>query len=141
MHTHRKRSKAFTLIELMVVILIIAILAALIVPRVMSNAGTAKRAAALSDVRVLESALHQFRLHCDRYPTTEEGLQALRTNPGEVQGWRGPYLDKPIPTDPWGNEYSYEFLDNDEFAVISFGADGASGGDGDNEDIGGETEQ
>lgn len=134
-----RRRRAFTLIELLVVILILAILAALIVPRVISRTSDAKRAKAASDIAVLTSALSQFRLDCDRFPTTEEGLEALRIQPAEVNGWRGPYIEKPIPPDPWGNAYVYEYPGaggDDTFIIASYGADGAPGGEGDAADVG-----
>jgi general secretion pathway protein G len=140
----RRRSRGFTLIELLVVILILAILAALIVPRVINRTGDAKRAKAASDIAVLTSALNQFRLDCDRFPTTEEGLDALRVQPGDVTGWRGAYLEKAIPPDPWGNPYVYEYPGpggDDTFTVVSYGADGAPGGEGDASDIGAEETQ
>lgn len=135
--------RGFTLIELLVVILILAILAALIVPRVVNRTSDAKRARALSDIANLSTALNGFRLDCDRYPSTEEGLQSLRTQPGEVTGWRGPYLEKAIPLDPWGNEYVYEYpgtTGDDTFTLVSYGADGAPGGEGDAYDIGADEE-
>ncbi|HMS55165.1 MAG TPA: type II secretion system major pseudopilin GspG [Fimbriimonadaceae bacterium] len=138
-----QRRRGFTLIELLVVILILAILAALIVPRVVNRTSDAKRARALSDIATLTTALNSFRLDCDRFPSTEEGLQSLRTQPGEVTGWRGPYLEKAIPPDPWGNEYAYEYPGtggDDTFTLMSFGSDGAPGGEGDATDIGGEEE-
>jgi general secretion pathway protein G len=132
------RRRGFTLIELLVVILILAILAALIVPRVVNKTGDAKRAKAASDIQSLRSTLNNFRLDCDRFPTTEEGLDALRTEPADIRGWRGPYLDKPIPPDPWGNPYVYEDLGNDSITVVSYGSDGAPGGEGDASDVGNE---
>ncbi|MBX7134915.1 MAG: type II secretion system major pseudopilin GspG [Fimbriimonadaceae bacterium] len=134
-----QRSRGFTLIELLVVILILAILAALIVPRVINRTGDAKRAKAASDIAVLTSALNQFRLDCDRFPSTEEGLDALRVQPGDVRGWRGPYLERALPPDPWGNAYVYEYPGaggDDTFVIVSYGADGAPGGEGDSADIG-----
>jgi general secretion pathway protein G len=103
-----KRNRAFTLIELMVVILILAILAALIVPNVLGRTGQAKYAKAKSDLAELSGAIDQFRLDCDRYPTTQEGLDALRNPPSGAQGYKGPYLKSAIPMDPWGNQYEYE---------------------------------
>lgn len=133
---HKRR--AFTLIELLVVILILAILAALIVPRVVGRTSDAKRAKAASDISTLSSLLQQFRVDTDRFPTTEEGLSALRTAPADVRNWRGPYTTKPIPADPWGNEYVYEYPGpggEDTFVLASFGSDGAPGGEGEAEDI------
>jgi general secretion pathway protein G len=130
--------RGFTLVELLVVMLILAVLAALIVPNVMGRTGQAKRSAALSDISTLSSLLQTFRIDCDRYPTTEEGLQALRQPPSDVQGWRGPYSTKEIPNDPWGNPYVYECpgpLGGDSFSLRSYGADGQPGGEGDAADI------
>lgn len=132
----RNRRKAFTLIELLVVILILAILAALIVPRVVGRTDDAKRAKAAADIQTLRSAITAFKVDTDRFPETEEGLQALREEPADARNWRGPYLDRAIPTDPWGNEYVYEYNGSDDFTLMSFGADGAPGGEGNNSDIG-----
>lgn len=133
----RKRH-GFTFIELLVAILILAILAALIVPRVITRASDAKRAKAASDIATLSSLLQQFRLDTDRFPTTEEGLDALRTPPADVSNWRGPYTTRPIPTDPWQHPYVYAWpgVDGDEsFALLSYGSDGQQGGEGDAADI------
>lgn len=138
---HRHSRRGFTLIELLVVILILAILAALIVPRVVNRTGDAKLAKARSDIAALTTALNNFRLDCDRYPSTEEGLDALRNQPGEVRGWRGPYLEKALPTDPWQNDYVYEYpgaRGDDSYTLFSYGADGAPGGEGEAADIGNE---
>jgi general secretion pathway protein G len=126
--------KGFTLIELLVVILILAILAALIVPRLISRADDAKRAKAMTDIKELTNALESFRLDTDRYPDTEEGLQALRVRPSDVNVWNGPYISR-LPPDPWGHDYVYEQLDDQEVLVMSYGADGTEGGDGNNADI------
>lgn len=125
--------RGFTLIELMVVILILAILAALIVPKVVGKQDQAKVAAAHSDISTLSTLLNNFRIDCDRYPTTEEGLQALITPPAGLENkWKGPYTDK-IPLDPWGHEYQYTFpgaTGQDSFTIMSYGQDGQQGGDG-----------
>jgi general secretion pathway protein G len=133
----KKTNRAFTLIELMVVVLIIAILAALIVPRIVGRAGEAKRSKASSDIATLSSLLSQYGVDNDGFPTTEEGLQALRVAPGSAGNWKGPYTQKEIPPDPWGNEYVYESPgpNDQDFIIISYGADGAPGGDGDAADI------
>jgi general secretion pathway protein G len=127
--------RGFTLIELLVVILILAILAALIVPNMMGHSDDAKRARALADVQELQTALSTFRMQNDRYPSMEEGLQALVSPPADVPNWRGPYIVK-LPLDPWGNEYQYEDLGTEEIPMIkSFGADSAEGGSGNGSDI------
>lgn len=128
---------AFTLIEMLVVILIISILAALIVPNLINKTASAKIAAAKSDIATLSNALDMYRLDNDQYPTTEDGLQALRTQPSDAPNWKGPYLTKDIPNDPWGNPYAYEAPgpNGDPYLITSYGADGQPGGDGDNADI------
>lgn len=138
MHISSSRNrKGFTLIELLVVILILAILAALIVPRVIGRSTDAKRAKAASDIATLSSLLQQYRIDNDRYPTTEQGLQSLRVQPNDAPNWRGPYITKNLPTDPWGNEYTYESPGSagEDFVIVSYGADGAPGGEGDDSDI------
>ena len=133
-----KLRRGFTLIELLVVILIIAILAALIVPKVIGKTGDAKVAAAKADLSTLSNLLQNFRLDCDRYPTTAEGLQALRVPPSDATGWKGPYITKDIPLDPWKNEYHYEFpgpQGGDSYLLESYGSDGAPGGDGEATDL------
>jgi len=138
----RTKRRGFTLIELLVVIMILAILAALIVPKVMGRTEDAKRAKAASDIASLRTALSGFRLDCDRYPTTEEGLEALLTAPSDVKNWRGPYLDKGLPSDPWNMPYVYEYTDDNHWSVISWGPDKAQGGEGDGAaDIGAEGTQ
>lgn len=136
--SQNKTRRGFTLVELLVVILILAVLAALIVPRVIGRAGEAKKSAALADISTLSSLLQQFRLDCDRYPTTSEGLQALRTPPSDATGWKGPYSQKKIPNDPWGSPYTYEnpgATGPDSFSLKSYGADKQPGGEGDAADI------
>lgn len=129
--------RGFTLIELLVVILILAILASLIVPRIVGRTGDAKRAKAASDIATLSGLLQQYRMDTDTYPTTEQGLNALRVPPSGVNNWRGPYTTKNIPTDPWGNEYVYVSPgpNGQDFLITSYGSDGAPGGDGDAADI------
>ncbi len=121
----------------MVVILILAILAALIVPNVLGRTGQAKVSKAQADLSVLSSAIDQFRLDCDRYPTTQEGLGALNTQPSGVNGWRGPYLKQQVVNDPWGNPYIYEAPgpNGGGYQVESYGSDGAPGGTNDATDL------
>lgn len=131
------KKRGFTLIELMVVILILAILAALIVPRVMGRTGQAKVAKAKSDIATLYSSVQQFHLDTDRYPTQEEGLQALRTAPSDVKNWHGPYLERAISNDPWGNPYVYAYpgANGDQPTITSYGSDGQPGGTDDAADL------
>ena len=133
---HRSR-RAFTLIEMLVVILILAILAALIIPRLIGRTSDAKIAKAKSDIATVSSLLQQYRLDNDRFPTTEEGLNALRVRPGSARNWKGPYTTKDIPMDPWGNPYLYQSPgpDGQDFLVTSYGEDGAPGGEGNAADI------
>jgi general secretion pathway protein G len=133
-----RKNRAFTLIELMVVILILAILAALVVPNVLNKTGAAKVGKAKADLAMLRDAIDLFRVDCDRYPTTQEGLDALRNQPSGATGWHGPYLNKDLGTDPWNNPYVYQTPGpngHDGYIVESYGADGAPGGEGDNADI------
>jgi len=138
---HRtKRSRSFTLIEIMVVVVIMGVLAALVVPKLLSRTGESKVAAAKVDIATIMQALKLYKLDNQRYPTTEQGLQALLTKPTNgpaANGWKeGGYLEK-MPRDPWGAPY--QMLSpgvKGEIDVFSLGADGQPGGTGDDADIG-----
>ncbi len=133
-----KRQQGFTLIEIMVVVVILGILAAIIVPKIMDRPDDARIIAAKNDVRAIMSALKLYRLDNSVYPSTEQGLQALLTKPetGNVPArWR-PYLER-LPKDPWGNDYQYLNPGvHGEIDVFSFGRDGQPGGEGADADIG-----
>jgi len=132
-----KNGSGFTLIELMIVMVIIGLLAALVAPRMLNKVGKSKIKAAKAQIEMFSTALDSFKLDTGRYPTTEEGLKALVENPG-INGWDGPYLKKKvIPKDPWGHDYIYKSPgDHDVYDIISYGADGQPGGTGENADIG-----
>ena len=137
---NRARIRAFTLIEVMVVVAILAVLAALIVPRIMSRPDEARVVAARQDISSLLQALRLYRLDNLRYPTTEQGLAALvnrPTLPPAPSNWKaGGYLER-LPRDPWGNPYQYLNPGlRGEIDVFSFGADGVAGGEGFDADIG-----
>lgn len=136
--TAKRMAKGFTLIELMVVLVIIGVLAALIVPNVLDRADDARVTAARTDVNNMVQALKLYKLDNQRYPTAEQGLQALVVKPtaGPIPpNWR-PYLDK-LPKDAWGQPYQYLNPGvHQEIDVLSFGADGQAGGEGKNADIG-----
>ena len=134
----RTRHAGFTLIELMVVLVIIGVLAALIVPNVLDRTDDARSTAARTDVNNLMQALKLYKLDNQRFPTNEQGLQALNAKPTAQPvppNWRR-YLDK-LPTDPWGRPYQYLNPGvHGEVDVLSFGADGQPGGEGKDADIG-----
>ena len=137
-HARRRLAAGFTLIELMVVLVIIGVLAALIVPNVLDRADDARVTAGRTDIANISQALKLYRLDNQRYPTAEQGLQALVIKPtaGPVPGNWKLYLEK-LPNDPWGRPYQYLNPGiKGEIDVMSFGADGQSGGEGKDADIG-----
>ncbi len=126
----------FTLIELLIVMIIIGLLASLVGPRLFKHVGGAKQKTAKAQIELLGTALDSYRLDVGSYPTTEQGLDALREKPSGVDEWNGPYLPKDVPNDPWGNEYMYKQPgEHGEYDLYSYGADEKSGGEGENADV------
>lgn len=135
-----KKQTGFTLIEVMVVVVILGILAALVVPKIMGRPDEARIVAARQDIATLMQALKLYKLDNIAYPTTEQGLQALITKPASAPvppNWKtGGYIDR-LPKDPWGHEFQYLNPGlHGEIDIFSLGADGAPGGEGNDEDIG-----
>jgi len=140
MKLRRRLSAGFTLIELLVVMIILAILAAVVIPRVIGRTEDARRAKARSDIAAFETALDAYKLDNGSYPTTEQGLQALVEPPNTdpvPKNWSGPYLKKGIPKDPWGNDYVYASPGehSTDFDIVSYGKDGQPGGEGEDADV------
>ena len=139
--TDRPTGAGFTLIEILVVITVIAILAGLVSPMVFRNVGDAKVTAAQAQIETFGLALDTYYLHSDRYPSTTQGLGALVQAPtGEppARNWRGPYLKKGVPLDPWGNAYHYESpgaINRSSYDLLSYGRDGKQGGEGEDSDL------
>ena len=126
-----------TLIELLVVVTIIAMFAALVGPRLFRQVGRSRVTAARAQINSFQTALGAYKLDTSKFPTTEQGLDALRVQPEGVARWDGPYLPQDIPADPWGNPYVYKFPGDhgDEPDIISLGADGNQGGESDDADV------
>jgi general secretion pathway protein G len=137
MRKRSRREAGVTLIEMMVVVVIIALFAALVLPKMMGQADRAKKTAARSQINAYLTALGSYKLDTGVYPTTEQGLQALRDKPENANNWQGPYTDKEIGNDPWGHPYVYHYPGEhgDDPDIICYGADGQPGGDGINADI------
>jgi len=135
-----RKSSGFTLIEIMVVIVILGILAAVVVPRVMDRPDTARIVKAKQDVRALEGALELYRLDNFNYPSTDQGLEALVSEPSgspEAKNWKSGGYMKRLPSDPWGNEYQYLSPGaNGDIDIFTYGADGEEGGEETNADVG-----
>ncbi|WBQ10921.1 type II secretion system major pseudopilin GspG [Hyphomonadaceae bacterium ML37] len=137
---HRRRARraraGFTLTELMVVLLILALLIALVTPNIIRYVGRARVQAAEAQMANFASALEMYRLEVGQYPNAAAGLGALISAPSDARNWAGPYLPGGrIPDDPWGNPYVYERASMDCFVIRSYGRDGVAGGTGEDEDI------
>ncbi|MGC4053621.1 MAG: type II secretion system major pseudopilin GspG [Paludibaculum sp.] len=125
--------RGITLIEMLVVLTIIALFSALVVPRMLSQGDKARVTAARAQISSFMTALGAYKLDTGNYPTTEQGLQALRVRPQNVNQWQGPYLPQDVPLDPWKNAYIYKFPGEHEPSepeIVSLGSDGQPGGEG-----------
>jgi general secretion pathway protein G len=132
----RQKNQGFTLIEVMVVIIIVGLLSALVAPKFFGKIDQARVKTTKTQIELLGAALDDFRLDNGRYPTMEEGLNALRKQPDELKNWYGPYLPKDIPLDAWGKEYIYKSPgDHGDYDLFSYAKDGQEGGERDNRDI------
>jgi general secretion pathway protein G len=133
----KRRTRGFTLVEILVVITIIGLIMALVGPRVINYLSEAKVKAAKIQIESFSSALDLYYLDAGRYPTTSEGLEALAQRPGGAATWNGPYLKgAAVPKDPWGHPYLYRSPgEHGPFDIISYGADGQEGGTGTSADI------
>lgn len=131
------RRRGFTLLELLVVLLIIALLAGYVGPKLFGEVGKARSKTAASQMKGIESALDRYRLDTGHYPTTEAGLGALTSNVGNAPGWDGPYMSTQVPNDPWGKPYIYRSPGENgkDYDLMTYGADGKPGGTGEDADI------
>ena len=136
--------KGFTLIELLVVLIVIGLLAGLVAPQIVGRISDARVTTAKAQIALLNVALESYRLDNGRYPTTEQGLAALRdapVRPPVPNNWKGPYLRNPVPADPWGNPYRYRSpgtINKSGYDIVSFGRDGKPGGAGEDADLSGQ---
>ena len=137
MRKKMKDDRGFTLIELLIVMVILGLLAALVAPKMFGKADTSMQKSAKAQISLFETAVDTYRLDMGKFPTTEQGLQALRTAPAGLESkWDGPYLPKDIPLDPWGKPYVYRYPgEHGDYDILSYGADGSPGGEGTDMDI------
>ena len=131
----RRKISGFTLVELLVVLAILGMLAALVGPQVLNQLGGAKSKSAAIQIRDFEQALELYKLDVGRFPSSNEGFNALVRQPSSAKGWNGPYLKKDdVPMDPWGNPYQYR-VSGSTIDISSYGADGRQGGSGEDADV------
>lgn len=133
----RNRKSGYTLAELLVVMVILALLTAIATPLVLNQLGGARHDAAETQVDNFATALSYYRLNVGQFPDASQGLGALVTQPSGATGWNGPYLSAQngVPSDPWGNAFIYEVVNPNQVVIRSLGADGQEGGEGENADI------
>lgn len=133
----RLKSRGFTLLEVLVVLVILGLLTAYVAPKYFAQVGKSEVKTARAQIDSLEKSLDQYRIDTGRYPTNEQGLQALVAKPADETRWDGPYLRKALPNDPWGKPYQYRIPgEKSEIDIFSFGRDGQPGGTGEGADIG-----
>jgi general secretion pathway protein G len=132
-----RKDRGFTLLELLVVMVIIGLLASYVGPRYFAQLGKSEQSVAKAQIEAFAKALDSYRLDIGMYPTTEAGLAALTTKPSATDKWRGPYLQKAVPLDPWGRAYVYRFgnTTTGDFELLSYGKDGQPGGELENADV------
>lgn len=131
------KKDGFTLLELLIVMIIIGLLAALIGPKMIGRVGESRQTVAKQQIEGFSSALEMYKLDTTKYPTQEQSLEALVIQPQGVVNWKGPYLKKKfIPKDPWGNDYAYLYPgEHGDYDIVSYGADGNPGGEGEDKDV------
>ena len=139
-NSHRRqpsaRSRGFTLLELLVVLVVLGLLVSIVGPRYFNQLGKSESKAAQAQLASIAKALDLYRIDMGRYPSTEQGLDALTAAPANEPRWRGPYLQKTVPADPWGRAYVYKAPgEKGEFDLLSLGKDGSPGGAEDNADV------
>ncbi|CDF83416.1 general secretion pathway protein G [Pseudomonas knackmussii B13] len=132
----RPRMAGFTLLELLVVLVVLGLLAGLVAPKYFSQLGRSEAKVARAQIEGLGKALDLYRLETGHYPSSEQGLQALVNAPSGEARWKGPYLAKAVPQDPWGRDYIYRSPgENGDYDLMSMGKDGQPGGDGENAEV------
>ncbi|EJM64818.1 type II secretion system major pseudopilin GspG [Pseudomonas sp. GM55] len=132
----RRTQSGFTLLELLVVLVVLGLLAGIVAPKYFAQLGRSEVKVAKAQIEGLSKALDLYRLEVGHYPSTEQGLQALVTAPADEPRWTGPYLQKKLPLDPWGHNYTYRYPgENSEYDLLSMGKDGQPGGEGENAEV------